>query len=417
MRFSATNAATRGTRVEVTLVSRPAGGYPRVRTEEEAARAVEDLETESAAAARARDAVLAAGTRLRTLLEGRDDDDDDGSRLGFAASAGVHGRAQTHDGPRRVAEIARFYGERCKAAREEVVAAERRRRDIQRALSAFAASRVDSRVDDEDARAAKTPTFFPLAPSPPPTEHFGCLSAFVARAIPACAALVAADERRRKRVQSETGSTPVSAVAAAMTSFGVPDALLAVPSFADATTRRDARALLVAIVHASPPRVVDAVSATLHARLRGDEAKRRRLVRLSRRFRFRFRDARRRLRDARGFGVGGAVGRRRRGRRRRRRRLAVFLGRRARRGRAPSRRSRATRRIDVDVGRAASDVDADATATGSNPTRLESSRENRTPKSGSERIGDVPPATRRLLHLARRSPRRGARKTRRCANV
>ena len=39
-----------------------------MRTEEEAARAVEDLETESAAAARARDAVLAAGTRLRTLL-------------------------------------------------------------------------------------------------------------------------------------------------------------------------------------------------------------------------------------------------------------------------------------------------------------------------------------------------------------
>ena len=34
---------SRHARVEVTLVSRPAGGYPRVRTEEEAARAVEDL--------------------------------------------------------------------------------------------------------------------------------------------------------------------------------------------------------------------------------------------------------------------------------------------------------------------------------------------------------------------------------------
>ena len=392
---------SRHARVEVTLVSRPAGGYPRVRTEEEAARAVEDLETESAAAARARDAVLAAGTRLRTLLEGRDDDDD-GSRLGFAASAGVHGRAQTHDGPRRVAEIARFYGERCKAAREEVVAAERRRRDIQRALSAFAASRVDSRVDDEDARAAKSPTFFPLAPSPPPTEHFGCLSAFVARAIPACAALVAADERRQKRVQSETGSTPVSVVAAAMTSFGVPDALLAVPSFADATTRRDARALLVAIVHASPPRVVDAVSATLHTRV--CEATRR-SVGDSGGFLGGF-----------GFGFGTLVddcatladlasaarldvddvdvddvdG------------VSPFFSDDALDVDALLRDDLARLAgIDVDVGRAASDVDADATATGSNPTRLESSRENRTPKSGSERIGDVPPATRRLLHLAR----------------
>ena len=345
MRFSATNAATRGTR---------AGGDPRLQTSGRVcarangrgsrARGGRSRDGERGGGARARRRSSRAGTRLvrfsRVATTRRH-----GSRLGFAASAGVHGRAQTHDGPRRVAEIARFYGERCKAAREEVVAAERRRRDIQRALSARRGVARSTLVDDEDARAAKSPTFFPLAPSPPPTEHFGCLSAFVARAIPACAALVAADERRQKRVQSETGSTPVSDVAAAMTSFGVPDALLAVPSFADATTRRDARALLVAIVHASPPRVVDAVSATLHTRaMAADEGGRRRLGRLSRRFRFRFRDARRRLRDARGFGVGGAVGRRRRGRRRRGRRLAVFLGRRARRGRAPSRRSRATRR-------------------------------------------------------------------------
>jgi E3 ubiquitin-protein ligase UBR4 len=51
-------------RIEITLECKPAGGYPRVRSEEEAAKAVAELEAESATAARARDAVAALKPQL-----------------------------------------------------------------------------------------------------------------------------------------------------------------------------------------------------------------------------------------------------------------------------------------------------------------------------------------------------------------
>ena len=60
---------SRHARVEISIAAKPAGSYPRVLTEEDAARAVSDLETESASAARARATVNSLRNQLRKMLE------------------------------------------------------------------------------------------------------------------------------------------------------------------------------------------------------------------------------------------------------------------------------------------------------------------------------------------------------------
>ena len=274
MRFSATmrlEARARG----VTLVSRPAGGYPRVRTEEAArawkisrrrARRRRARETPSSPRGRA----CVHFSRVATTTTTTDRASDSPRARAFTA-APKH--TTVHVASRRLRDFT-ANGVRRRARRWWPRS---ERRDIQRALSAFAASR-STLAPMTRTLAPRTPTFFPRAVAAadgtfrvPLRVRRARHSRVRARWSPRTNDGENASSRRRvrRRVRRRGGDDV----------FGVPDALLAVPSFADATTRRDARALLVAIVHASPPRVVDAVSATLHARC-GRRGERRRLVRL-----------------------------------------------------------------------------------------------------------------------------------------
>jgi hypothetical protein len=151
----------------------------------------------------------------------------------------------------RVAAVALLYGDRCKAAHAEVAAAERRRRDIHASLADFAASTSSPRAADVDSggdRAARfadcfpvadVETLLPLTPLLPPTNNYGCSAAFVAQALPICAALLA----------SSSGPPSSSSV---MLRRGLPSALLSggLAALGPPSVQATARGLIVSLASA-----------------------------------------------------------------------------------------------------------------------------------------------------------------------
>ena len=134
---------SRHARVEISIAAKPAGSYPRVLTEEDAARAVSDLETESASAARARATVNSLRNQLRKMLESAPGEDGDESAAAESVSRSPPRRRGDDAGAtagvfkvgRRASDVAAMYGERCAAAHAQAAAAERRRRGVQSALA------------------------------------------------------------------------------------------------------------------------------------------------------------------------------------------------------------------------------------------------------------------------------------------
>ena len=242
---------SRHARVEVSIHAVASSIYPRILTEEDAARAVSDLETESSSAARARDVVNSLMHQLRQMLETSGNDENFvRPALSDPSTSPARRRAEsdrTGNGPKlagvssvrvgkRAIDIVSMYGERCAAAHAQAAAAERRRRDVLTALAerAGSSSGVDNRQTGGDSgRFQTTPD---VSTAFPATTNYGGAAAFVSRVLPLCVAIADLDAVRDELVRAAKGPNGLAAALTRHRRF-----------LGSGSAREDARALLLAL--------------------------------------------------------------------------------------------------------------------------------------------------------------------------
>ena len=242
---------SRHARVEVSIHAVASSIYPRILTEEDAARAVSDLETESSSAARARDVVDSLRHQLRQMLETSGNDENFvRPALSDPSTSPARRRLESDrsgNGPKlagvssvrvgkRAGDIVSMYGERCAAAHAQAAAAERRRRDVLTALAerAGSSSGVDDRqTGDDSGRLQTTPD---VSTAFPATTNYGCAAAFVSRVLPLCVAIADLDAVRDELVRAAKGPNGLAAALTRHRRF-----------LGSGSAREDARALLLAL--------------------------------------------------------------------------------------------------------------------------------------------------------------------------